>query len=122
MLRFLKRAAHALGVHRIATRPYEGRVRVERDGTLLAESDRAVRLDETGAPPRYYLPREDVRLDVLVRSATTSHCPFKGDATYWSAPDAEDAFWVYEAPSEPDALPIAGMFAPSPARVGVDVR
>ena len=121
MLQLAKRAAHALGLHRITTRPCAARVRVELGGRLLAESDRAVRLDETGAPARFYLPREDVRTDLLVRSPTTSHCPFKGDATYWSAPGAEDAFWVYEEPSEPDALPIAGMFAPSPRRVDVSV-
>jgi uncharacterized protein (DUF427 family) len=121
ILQLVKRAAHALGLHRITTRPCEARVRVELGGRLLAESDRAVRLDETGAPARFYIPREDVRTDLLVRSATTSHCPFKGDATYWSAPGAKDAFWVYEAPSEPDALPIAGMFAPAPRRVDVRV-
>ena len=120
-LQLVKRAAHALSLHRIRTQPYDGRVRVERGGVVLAETDRAVRLDETGAPARFYLPREDVRLDLLVRSPTTSHCPFKGDATYWSAPGADDAFWVYEAPSEPDALPIARMFAPSPRRVDVRV-
>jgi uncharacterized protein (DUF427 family) len=117
----LKKAAHALGLHRIETRPHHGRVRVEHDGVTLAETDRAIRLDETGAPPRYYIPRDDVRLELLTRSPTTSHCPFKGDATYWSAPGAADAFWSYEAPSEPDAQPIAGMLAPSPRNVDVRV-
>jgi uncharacterized protein (DUF427 family) len=86
---------------------------------VLAESDRAIELDETGLPTRYYLPREDVRTDVLTPSPTTSHCPFKGDATYLSAPGAKDAFWVYETPSEEDAKPIAGMLAPWPGRVDV---
>ena len=109
----LKRAAHSLGLHRIRTRPCDARVRVEHDGVVLAESERAVRLDETGAPPRYYIPREDVRIDLLTPSTKTTHCPFKGDAKYWSAPGARDAFWSYEEPSEPDAQPIAGMLAPS---------
>jgi len=117
----IKKAAHAARAHRIATRPFDGRVRVERDGQVLAESSRAVQLDETGLPPRYYLPREDVRMDLLTPSDTTSHCPFKGDATYFSAPGAPDAFWVYEAPSEADAHPIAGMLAPWPGRVDVHV-
>lgn len=117
----VKQAAHAVGAHRITTRPSTRRVRVERDGQLLAESDRAVELDETGLPTRYYLPREDVRVDLLTPSDTTSHCPFKGDATYLSAPGADDAFWVYEVPSETDALPIAGMLAPWPGRVEVRV-
>jgi uncharacterized protein (DUF427 family) len=116
---WLKRAAHVLGLHRIRTRPSAGRVRVEAAGQVLAESDRAVELDETGAPTRFYLPREDVRTDLLTPSATTSHCPFKGDAAYWSAPGAPDAFWVYEAPSEPDAEPIAGLLAPRAGQVDV---
>ena len=117
----LKRAAHAAGMHRISTRPSRKRVRVELDGRVLAESDRAVELDETGLPTRYYLPREDVRTDLLTPSARTSHCPFKGDATYLSAPGAPDAFWVYEAPSEADAEPVAGLLAPWPGRVEVIV-
>jgi uncharacterized protein (DUF427 family) len=117
-----KQAAHAIGAHRITTRPSDRRIRVELDGRTLAESSRAVELDETGLPTRYYLPREDVRTDLLTPSATTSHCPFKGDATYFSAPGADDAFWVYEAPSEEDARPIAGLLAPWPGRVDVIVE
>jgi len=117
----LARAAHAVGAHRITTGPFRGLVRVERDGRVLAASDRAVALDETGLPTRFYLPREHVRMDLLTPSRTTSHCPFKGDATYFSAPGAKDVFWVYEAPSEKDALPIAGMLAPWPGRVDVIV-
>jgi uncharacterized protein (DUF427 family) len=117
----LKQAAHSVGAHRISTRPSTHHVRVERDGQLLAESDCAIELDETGLPTRYYLPREDVRLDLLSPSETTSHCPFKGDATYFSVPGADDAFWVYEAPSEEDARPIAGMLAPWPGRVEVRI-
>jgi uncharacterized protein (DUF427 family) len=108
--------------HRITTNPSESHVRVESNGQVLAESDRAVELHETGLPTRYYLPREDVRLDLLTPTDTTSHCPFKGDATYFSAPDAEDAFWVYEDPSETDAKPIAGLLAPWPGRVEVIVE
>ena len=116
-----KKAAHAVGAHRITTRPSTRHVRVERDGQVLAESDRAVELDETRLPTRYYLPREDVRTELLEPSETKSHCPFKGDATYFSAGDAKDAFWIYESPSEEDALPIAGMLAPWPGRVDVIV-
>src|SRR5918993_607864 len=101
----LKKAAHAVGAHRITTRPCTRQIRVEGDGRLLAASDRAVALDETGLPTRYYLPRDDVRMDLLTPSDTTSQCPFKGDATYFSAPGVPDAFWVYEAPSEDDAKP-----------------
>ncbi len=117
----LKKAAHAMGLHRITTHPCTRHVRVERDGQVLATSDRAMALDETGLPTRYYLPRDDVRMDLLTPSETTTHCPFKGDATYFSAAGAKDAFWVYEAPSEPEALPVARMLAPWPGRVDVIV-
>jgi uncharacterized protein (DUF427 family) len=115
----LKKAAHAVGAHRISTRPSERHVRVEFNGHVLAESDRAVELEETGLPTRFYLPREDVRTELLTPSDTTSHCPFKGDATYFSTADVKDAFWVYEQPSEADAEPVAGLLAPWPGRVQV---
>ena len=117
----LKKAAHAVGAHRITTRPSERHVRVEAGGQVLAESDRAVELEETGLPTRYYLPREDVRTEVLMPSPTTSHCPFKGDATYFSAPGAEDAFWTYEHPID-EVREIAGLLAPWPGRVKVVVE
>jgi uncharacterized protein (DUF427 family) len=107
--------------HRVTTRPSRHHVEVASDGALLAASDRAVELDETGLPTRYYLPRDDIRMDLLEPSATTSHCPFKGDATYFSAPGAADAFWVYEHPSEEPAFPVAGLLAPWPGRVEVRV-
>lgn len=75
----------------------------------------------TGLPTRLYLPRDDVRMELLSPSATTSHCPFKGDATYFSLARAKDAFWVYASPSEEDALRIAGMLASWPGRVEVIV-
>ena len=97
-------------------------MRVESHGEVLAESERAIELHETGLPTRYYLPREDVRMELLTPSETTSHCPFKGDASYYSAPGAADAFWVYEEPSKEDAKPIAGLLAPWPGRVEVIVE
>ncbi len=106
--------------HRIETRPSSRRVRVEHDGRVLAESDRALELHETGLPVRYYLPREDVRMDLLIPSPTRSHCPFKGDASYFSAPGARDAFWSYENPL-PERRDIAGLLAPWPGRVDVVV-
>ena len=112
----------ALTAHRISTRPSERHVRVEFDGQVLAETDNAVELEETGLPTRFYLPREDVRMDLLTPTDTTSHCPFKGDASYFSAPGATDAFWVYENPSKEDAKPIAGLLAPWPGRVEVVVE
>jgi uncharacterized protein (DUF427 family) len=108
--------------HKISTHSSDSRIRVELNGEVLAESSNAIALEETGLPTRYYLPREDVRMDLLTPTDTTSHCPFKGDATYFSAPGVTDAFWVYENPSEEDAKPIAGLLAPWPGRVEVIVE
>ncbi len=107
--------------HRIETRPSTKTVVVEHDGEVLAESDRALELHETGLPVRYYLPREDVRMDALIPSPTRSHCPYKGDASYFSAPGARDAFWSYEEPFD-DRSDIAGFIAPWPGRVEVSAR
>jgi uncharacterized protein (DUF427 family) len=88
--------------HRISLRPAEGRVSVRIGEVVLAESDRATLLQERGCPPRWYLPREDVRLDLLRRTATTTVCPFKGRATYWAYEPAgaagADVAWSYEEP------------------------
>lgn len=73
-------------------------VRVVKDGQVLAESRRPLVLRETGCPPRYYLPPEDVRTDLLTPSDTRTHCPFKGDAGYWSVPGAADLVWAYAEP------------------------
>ena len=51
-------------------------------------------------------------MELLTPTDTTSFCPFKGDASYYSAADVADAFWVYEAPSKQDATPIAGLLGP----------
>lgn len=114
----IAKAADRIGAHEITTTPSERAVRVEHDGTVLAESTRAVELHESRYPTRFYIPREDVRMDLLERSETTTHCPFKGDATYYSGPGAQDAFWCYEQPRD-DARPVGGMLCPWPGRVTV---
>lgn len=75
-------------------------VHTDGDGNqvVLADSTRPLVLRETGCPPRYYIPAEDVRLDLLAPSETHTHCPFKGDASYWSLPDAADLVWAYPDP------------------------
>jgi uncharacterized protein (DUF427 family) len=86
-------------------------VRVESDGELLAESDRPLLLFETTLPVRYYLPVEDVRVD-LIPSATISSCPYKGTAAWWSARVGdrviEDVAWSYPTPI-PENPRIAGL-------------
>jgi uncharacterized protein (DUF427 family) len=87
--------------HRIDAFPSSRPVRLELDGEVLAESSRAVLLFESMLPTRFYLPREDVRVD-LVPSPTTSVCAYKGRASYWSAVvggrTVPDAAWSYEEP------------------------
>jgi uncharacterized protein (DUF427 family) len=69
-------------------------------GEVLAETDRAVELHEQGLPVRLYIPRDDVNMDLLTPSNTTSHCPWKGDATYFNGPGAQDVAWTYDQPIE----------------------
>ncbi|MFF2366050.1 DUF427 domain-containing protein [Streptomyces sp. NPDC058122] len=80
-------------------------VRVVHGGQVLAESDRPLVLRETGCPARYYIPPEDVRLDLLTPSDTHTYCPFKGTASYWSRPGAADLVWAYPDP-KPDVAGI----------------
>jgi uncharacterized protein (DUF427 family) len=50
----------------------------------VAESRRPFLLFETGLPVRYYIPKEDVRMDLLLPGKGHSRCPYKGEASYWS--------------------------------------
>ncbi len=87
---------------RIDVRSSSRHVRVELDGHVLAESSRPILLFETGLPTRYYLPREDVRMDLLRPTSTRTYCAYKGEAAYWSLDlgnrTLEDLVWTYEAP------------------------
>lgn len=79
-------------------------VRVVAAGETVADTRRPRLLFETGLPTRYYIPKEDVRMDLLEPSTTTSRCPYKGVACYWSAKVGDkvvkDAVWSY-----PDPIP-----------------
>lgn len=98
------------------------RITVEIDGIRVADSVRPRILFETGLPPRYYLPLSDVRMDLLSPSATTSPCPYKGIATYWSAAVRDtryaDIAWTYRAPL-PESQKIAGLVCFFDVRVDV---
>ncbi len=80
-------------------------VRVEIGGTTVAESTRATALFETGLPVRWYLPRDDVRMELLTPSSTRTTCAYKGEASYLSADGAPDVAWFYPTPLH-DALPV----------------
>jgi class 3 adenylate cyclase/uncharacterized protein (DUF427 family) len=107
--------------YEIRFEPNPRRVRVEFNGTWVADSRRVVILHETRLPPMYYFPREDVRLEFLEKTRHQTHCPFKGNASYWTLKvgDAvsENAVWSYEDPYE-DALPVREYLSFYSSRVG----
>jgi uncharacterized protein (DUF427 family) len=111
--------------HTITITPADAHVEVSLSGQTLATSDRAVRLDETGLPARYYIPRDDVRTDLLRPSAHHTTCPFKGVASYWSVQLGDDVHenivWSYETPI-PDAVGITGLLCFYNDRVDLRVR
>jgi len=90
--------------HPITISPAGGKVRVTVAGRIVAESRRALRLEEKGYPPVYYLPRSDADMTLLVRTTHYTYCPYKGDCMYYSIPvggtRSEYAVWAYEKPHE----------------------
>jgi uncharacterized protein (DUF427 family) len=86
----------------ISLEPAGLRVRVAFQGETVADSRDAIALKEGSYPVVYYVPRKDVKMERLARSAHSSHCPYKGDASYYSVSaggkTAENAVWSYEDP------------------------
>jgi len=103
----------------ITTKPAELRVKVTFKGELIADSGDAVALKEGSYPVVYYLPRKDVKMDRLARTSHSTHCPFKGDASYFSIKGGpENAVWTYETPKD-DLQAIKGLLAFYPNKVEV---
>ncbi len=94
--------------------PSSRRVRVEIDGVTVADSTNASFLFETGLPVRYYLPKTDVRMDLLTPTDLATACPYKGTARYWSVTVDGETFdnvvWGYDAPL-PESQKVAGLVA-----------
>jgi uncharacterized protein (DUF427 family) len=88
--------------HQITITPANLHVEVAVAAETVAKSDRPVLLQETGLPTRYYLPREDVRTELLRPTDRTTTCPFKGQASYWSVEVGgrvyDNVVWSYEDP------------------------
>lgn len=88
----------------ISLHPHNRRVQIWAGDTLITDTRNAIELRESDYPPRQYLPRDEVKMQHLVRTDTVTHCPYKGDASYYSIKlDGEtgtDAAWSYEAPFE----------------------
>ena len=85
--------------HRIAVVPANAHVQIRYRGEVIAASVEALKLEESGHAPVYYVPRKDVRMDRLVRSTHETYCPFKGSASYYSLKSGpQDVAWSYEHP------------------------
>jgi len=106
--------------HPITIAPNRKRVRVVLNGRVVADSTRALTLREASLRPVHYIPRADADMGLLVRSPQSTHCPYKGDAAYYSlrvdGRTAENAVWTYEAPY-PAMAAIKDYLAFYPARV-----
>ena len=90
--------------HPITIERTRGRVIVTLGGRVIADTRAALTLREASYPPVQYIPREDVDMAALARSLTTTYCPYKGEAAYFSilvgGARAVDAIWAYEKPYE----------------------
>ena len=110
--------------HRITVTPADLHVEVTVQGEKVAESEHPVLLEETGLPTRYYLPRDDVRMELLRPTTSETTCPFKGQASYWSVEVGgkvhDDLVWSYESPI-PQAEGVAGLLCFYNERVDVTV-
>lgn len=106
--------------HPITIAPAGKRVRVIFAGKVIADTRHALTLNETTYPPRHYVPRADVDMSTLRPTAHHSHCPYKGDADYFSITvdgrSADNAVWSYNAPY-PAVKEIAGYLCFYPERV-----
>ena len=111
--------------HRIAILPSSRHVVVEVDGVTVADTTQPTFLHETSLPVRTYIPKSDVRMDLLTPTATRTGCPYKGFAEYWTLHLADgtehpDLVWSYASPL-PESAPIAGLVAFYDTQVDVTI-
>jgi uncharacterized protein (DUF427 family) len=108
--------------HPITVTPNPTRVRVRIGDNVVADTTRALTLQEASYKPALYIPREDVRMDLLTRTAQVTHCPYKGQASYYTVGLGDrvsaNAAWSYEQPY-PAMTAIADHLAFYPDRVDV---
>jgi uncharacterized protein (DUF427 family) len=100
--------------HRVDVLNSSRHIKVVVGGEVVAESSRARLLFETGLPTRYYLPKTDVRMEFLEPTSTSSQCPYKGNAVYWSVKVGDQVFpdvvWSYPFPT-PESEKIQNLLA-----------
>jgi uncharacterized protein (DUF427 family) len=109
--------------HPITITPNPNLIRVSADGVVIAESRRALTLQEAKYPAVQYIPREDAKLELLSRTDRVTHCPYKGDANYFSVNTGgrvlENSIWTYETPF-PAMAEISGHLAFYPDKVKIE--
>lgn len=109
--------------HPITITPNPRRVRVTAGDVVIAETSKALTLKEAKYPAVQYLPREDANMALLERTDRVTHCPYKGDASYFSikadGKTLDNAIWTYEAPF-PAMTEIAGHLAFYPDKVKIE--
>ena len=111
--------------YRVDLLPERRHVKVVFGGVTIADSNAALRCEETGHGPVHYLPEKDVRLDLLRPTEHHTRCPYKGEASYWtievpadagSVQRSENAVWAYPSPYD-EVSRLAGYYAFYPNRV-----
>ena len=106
--------------HPITITPSKEHVRVTFNGKVVADTKRALVLQEAAYKPVFYIPREDAQMDIFARTTNSTHCPYKGDASYYTIKvgdkASENAIWSYETPF-PAMKEIEGHLAFYPNRV-----
>jgi uncharacterized protein (DUF427 family) len=106
--------------HPITIKPANERVRVIFNGQVVADTRRALLLQEASYKPVFYIPQDDAQMALFTRTTHSTHCPYKGDASYYTIKvdgrAAENAIWSYETPY-PAMTDIAGHLAFYPNRV-----
>lgn len=107
----------------ITVEPYIGTVTVRAGDVVIASSTKAKLLTEPPYPRVLYIPFEDIDFDQLRKTELSTHCPYKGDASYWSMlPAAEagkDAMWAYEQPFD-EMIDIRNHGAFDPNKVSIE--
>ena len=106
--------------HPITITPAKERVRVSFNGKVIADTKRALVLQEASYKPVFYIPRQDAQMALFERTTNATHCPYKGDASYYTIKvgdrAAENAIWIDETPF-PAMKEIEGHLAFYPNRV-----
>ena len=109
--------------HPITITPNPKRIRVSADGVVIADTTHALTLKEASYPAVQYVPRTDANMALLTRTDRTTHCPYKGDASYYSVTAGgkalENSVWTYETPF-PAMAEISGHLAFYPDKVTIE--